>query len=242
MYNVLYYIQKEKTGDPVRRINIQEDDLMMYLKNKEAVLEALIEQIKEFEISLNEYQTDVYLYIDDDGNGTIDTFTNVGGNSWLNDDHFTIYRDREHHNTMMDELINGTSYRWLIEELEAAFSNLSGIEKEVFDALTEDLDEDELEDIESIDDLEAYEVEQYLMDHYSDEIEKYYRESFVPDSCMDYIGDTAYNALDDFLETHSFYVYNGRECIGRYENADSAKNAAKDLDDPKIDIEDDRAH
>ena len=80
------------------------------------------------------------------------------------------------------------------------------------------------------------------MDHYSDEIEKYYRESFVPDSCMDYIGDTAYNALDDFLETHSFYVYNGRECIGRYENADSAKNAAKDLDDPKIDIEDDRAH
>ena len=87
---------------------------MMYLKNKEAVLEALIEQIKEFEISLNEYQTDVYLYIDDDGNGTIDTFTNVGGNSWLNDDHFTIYRDREHHNTMMDELINGTSYRWLI--------------------------------------------------------------------------------------------------------------------------------
>lgn len=214
----------------------------MTLKNKEKVLAELIEQIKEFTISHNEYQTDVYLYIDEDGNGTIDTFTNVGANSWLNDDHFTIYCDREHHDSMMDELINGTSYRWLIEELEASFSDLSGIEKEVFDALTEDLDEDDLKDIESIDDLEVYEVEQYLMDHYSDEIETYYRESFVPDNCMEYIGETAYNVLDDFLETHTYFVFNNGKFTGKYSDIDEAKNAAKNLEYPEIKIEDENAY
>lgn len=30
-------------------------------------------------------------------NGTLDTFTNVGGNSWINDDHYVLYRDKEHY-------------------------------------------------------------------------------------------------------------------------------------------------
>ena len=32
----------------------------------------------------------------------MDTFINVGGNSWLNDDHYTIYTDREHYETDFD--------------------------------------------------------------------------------------------------------------------------------------------
>lgn len=36
------------------------------------------------------YQTDVYLYVDEDGTATVDDFYNVGGNSWLDDDHITI--------------------------------------------------------------------------------------------------------------------------------------------------------
>lgn len=74
----------------------------MEIKNKAAVLEELVELLKQFDISLNRYQTDVYLYIDDDGNGTLDTFVNVGGNSWLNDDHYTIYSDKEHYDTFID--------------------------------------------------------------------------------------------------------------------------------------------
>ncbi len=69
----------------------------MELKNYDELVEELIEMLKDFDKQMNKYQTDVYLYYDPETQtGELDTFVNVGGNSWLNDDHITIYRDKEH--------------------------------------------------------------------------------------------------------------------------------------------------
>lgn len=208
---------------------------MLRLKNHEEVYEALIEQLKEFEIDKNKYQTDVYLYVKD-GKGTIDTFTNVGGNSWLDDDHYTIYSDKEHFSTKMDDLCDGSSWNWLVDELETAY-DLSGIKEKAFKELTSDMDEDEKEDINSFDDLDFCEVESWLNNNYGDEIDKYYKDYFVPDCCMDGIGDCAYNTLDEFENEHSFVVLLDGKFHSDYSDYDEALEAAEELgDDAEVDV------
>ena len=65
------------------------------LLQKDEIEKKLYDFIKEnykefYEAS---YQVDVYVYINDEGTDVdFDTFTNVGGNSWLDDDHLTIYQ------------------------------------------------------------------------------------------------------------------------------------------------------
>ena len=205
---------------------------MLKLKNREAVLEALIEQIKEFQIDLNGYQTDVYLYVKD-GNGTIDTFTNVGGNSWLDDDHFTIYSDKEHNETRIDALIDGSSYKWMIDECNIP-------EQEVIDALTADLDEEEREDINSVDDLDRYELEAYLDNNYSDEIKECY-ENYAIDNMMEWIGSEAENALDEFENSYSYALFDGKKLINDFSDYDDAVKASEGLEDPSIDVMSDYA-
>lgn len=76
---------------------------MRTLKNREAIVAKLAEMLKKFDLELNRYNTDVYLYYDKEKQtAELDTFINVGGNSWVNDDHYTIYTDREHYETDFD--------------------------------------------------------------------------------------------------------------------------------------------
>lgn len=70
--------------------------------NYEQIIEQLATMLRQFDVDLNSYQTDVYMYVDDNGVASLDTFVNVGGNSWLDDDHITIYSDREHHDDIYD--------------------------------------------------------------------------------------------------------------------------------------------
>ena len=71
--------------------------------NFDELNDELIELLKQFDKELNGYDTDVYLYYDEDTNtATLDTFVNPGGNSWLNDDHYTIYTDKQHYDSYMD--------------------------------------------------------------------------------------------------------------------------------------------
>ena len=72
------------------------------IKNRSEVIEQLAELLKTFDRQLNSFQTDVYMYVDDAGVASLDTFVNVGGNSWLNDDHYTIYSDKQRYDTMLD--------------------------------------------------------------------------------------------------------------------------------------------
>lgn len=59
--------------------------------------------LRKFEIDLNPYQTDVYFYYDADTKiGRLETFINVGGHSWLNDDHVTIYSDSPNYDDVYD--------------------------------------------------------------------------------------------------------------------------------------------
>lgn len=68
------------------------------LKNYDEVVEEIAKTMMQLDKDAARFQTDIYLYIDGDGIGTVDTFVNVGGNSWLNDDHITVYQDKPHYN------------------------------------------------------------------------------------------------------------------------------------------------
>ncbi len=72
------------------------------LRNADELRDEFIEILKQFDKDLNEYQTDVYLYVDENNNGEWYLFVNVGGNSWLDDDHITVYSDKPHYNDIFD--------------------------------------------------------------------------------------------------------------------------------------------
>lgn len=77
------------------------------ITNREEIVERLAELLMQFDKEQNSYQTDVYMYIDEEtGAAALDTFVNVGGNSWLDDDHITIYTDNEHFDSMYDYYCN----------------------------------------------------------------------------------------------------------------------------------------
>lgn len=211
---------------------------MLRLKNHDEVYEALVEQLKEFAITKNKYQTDIYLYVKD-GNGTVYTFTNVGGNSWLNDDHTTIYSDKEHCETIMDDLVDGASYGWLIEELESIY-NLSGLKDKAYKDITAAIDSDILDEdeIACFDDLEAYDVECWLKKNYSEEIKKYYEEYFIEsDAYAEGFSEQANYALDEFENNNSFVVLNDGVLYSEYSDYDEAAEEVKELgSDGEIDI------
>lgn len=75
---------------------------MSTIKNREEITEALAHMLRMFDMELRNYQTDVYMYIDGSGVASLEEFVNVGGNSWLDDAHITIYSDREHYNTHVE--------------------------------------------------------------------------------------------------------------------------------------------
>lgn len=73
------------------------------IKNREEIIEQLVQMIKKLEIECNLYQTDIYAYYDKEtGIVTLDEYMNVGGNSWRNDDHFVVYIDKQHYETVLD--------------------------------------------------------------------------------------------------------------------------------------------
>ena len=74
----------------------------MKLNNYPEIVNEMVKMMIEFDRECNKYQTDVYLYVDENGNGTLEQFVNVGGNSWLNDDHITVWRDQEHCDDLVD--------------------------------------------------------------------------------------------------------------------------------------------
>lgn len=83
----------------------------MLIKNREEIIEQLTEMLIQFDKDCNTYQTDVYLYYDKENQtAKLDTFVNVGGNSWLDDDHYIIYRDSEHYETFWNWYQDSTEF------------------------------------------------------------------------------------------------------------------------------------
>lgn len=111
---------------------------MKELKNREEVVEQLTDMLIDFDKSLNQYQTDVYLYYEDETQtATLDTFVNVGGNSWLDDDHYTIYRDREHYDGWEDYFCNAGDFAWGLDMSSEDF------DREVCEYLKQDYEVEE---------------------------------------------------------------------------------------------------
>lgn len=80
---------------------------MKKLKNRAEIVAELAKMLREFDLALNPYDTDVYLYYDKaEKTAELDTFVNPSGRSWLDDDHDTIYTDYEHHTTYFDGFDN----------------------------------------------------------------------------------------------------------------------------------------
>jgi len=144
--------------------------------NRDAIVEQLTELLMTFDKECNQYQTDVYLYFDRDTNtATLDTFVNVGGNSWLNDDHYTIYRDREHHEDWSDHYCNNGDFAWGLD------MSVEDFNKEVFDFLN--LDDDERADY----DIERYDGYRYVTsrDDYCEKLIAVY-EDYIDEQRADY--------------------------------------------------------
>lgn len=149
---------------------------MKELKNREELVEQLTEILIQFAKDCNQYQTDIYLYFDDETQtATLDTFVNVGGNSWLDDDHYTIYHDREHYENWSDYYCNDGDFAWGLDMSNEDF------EKEVIEYL--DLDEDEKEDYQ-VQYIDAY---NYVLtrEDYTDKLIEVYKKS-IDENRADY--------------------------------------------------------
>lgn len=110
-----------------------------FIANRSELIDDVTEMLMQFERDLNEYRTDLYMYYDETGRIYFDTFTNVGGNSWLDDDHVCIYSDTPHFNSFF-EFYNDVSE--IAEALEIDETELT---KKVADF--EELDKEDINDI-----------------------------------------------------------------------------------------------
>lgn len=170
------------------------------ITNREEIVEKLAELLMQFDKDLNSYQTDVYMYIDEEtGAATLDTFVNVGGNSWLNDDHTTIYTDKEHFDSMYDYYCNNGDFA------EALDMEHTELQNEVAQHLA------------NIGGIGADEVENYEPDWY--EIREYIktREDYV-----EKLTECYYNSIEDM---RSEYINRAEDIIELAEEREAEEEA-----------------
>lgn len=72
------------------------------INNYDELVDTLAQKMMQADIDCNLYRTDVYLYLKEDGTWELYDFINVGGNSWLDDDHITVWIDDQHYNDYLD--------------------------------------------------------------------------------------------------------------------------------------------
>lgn len=164
------------------------------LKNREEVVEQLTEMLIDFAKSCNQYQTDVYLYYnEEDKTAELDTFVNVGGNSWLDDDHYTIYCDNEHHEDWSDYYCNNGDFAWALD------MSVEDFDKEVMAYLINigDVDEDEAGDY----NIEWYDEYRYVTsrDDYKDKLISVYEDSI--DECRAEYTEQAEQIISEWEES-----------------------------------------
>lgn len=126
--------------------------------------------LRKFEIDLNPYQTDVYFYYDPDTKiGRLETFINVGGHSWLNDDHVTIYSDEPHYMNVYDYFDSVLEFA---DALEISKNDLIKAVRKFKDfGINFPVDRRNIIDYIKSDDKLADKVMAYYIDYYVDEYE-----------------------------------------------------------------------
>lgn len=73
------------------------------MKNRAEVEARIAEMLKEHEGVRS--QEDIYLYVDEDGTGRVETFWNPGGSSYYRDDHVAVYAMKEDYDDEAEKLL-----------------------------------------------------------------------------------------------------------------------------------------
>ncbi len=158
------------------------------IRNEDEIISQLEEILKKNSIEMPPYQEDIYLYIDEKGIGSLETFTNVGGNSWLNDDHYTVYSMPQHYEAIIDTFQS-------IEEIADAVDIPVD---ELIEEVATYFDYDDIEDVDYND------VARYAEDVYEDEIYQAYID-IVESLDTDYHWD-ACQIWDEFINDSNIEV------------------------------------
>lgn len=162
--------------------------MKLNITNREQIIEQLAEMLMQFDKDCNSYDTDVYLYYDEENQtAELDTFVNVGGNSWLDDDHYTIYTDKQHYNGALDWYQTETEFA---EFLEIPLDKLT---QEVREYL--DMDEDDEPDYSDYREMIRHN------DAYMEKLETAYNEA-IDDMQSDYVqnAEEIMNNFDEWCE------------------------------------------
>lgn len=144
----------------------------MIIKNRQAVIEQLTEMLMKFDKSFNQYNTDVYLYYNEETKeATLDEFVYIGS-SWRDDDHVTIYTDECHYDDI---------YEYMMDYFEENVSD--ALDMDIVDiekAVSEWLDID-------IDDVDDYDIEKWVDKFHYEKIHEYYNDRFIDENRSDYV-------------------------------------------------------
>ena len=162
----------------IKLINEKNDRSLKFydLKNADALRDEFVDMLMNFDKKANPYNTDVYLYVNEDTNtGELYEFVNVGGNSWLDDDHYTIYTDKQHY-----------------EDVFEFFED----ESQIADALNMTLDDLKEEALVALDMQDDYWIDEI---GYS-EIRQYVKEN---EEYMDILSDAYDDAIDDMYSEYA---------------------------------------
>lgn len=155
------------------------------LKNHDAIVEELAEAIMNFDKErYTHYETDVYMYIEN-GSAKLCFFQNVGGNSWIPDEHFTIYTDK-----------------WVDGDL---FSQIDDSENFISDALEITTDEVRAETAKyfnaAIDEIDISDIEKWAEETHLNKLTDFYNEFYIDEYRTDYL-ERAENIICDFEESY----------------------------------------
>jgi len=164
------------------------------LKNANELFDEFVQYLMDFDSMHNRnFETDIYLYVDENLIGTLSLFENPGGNSWKNDDHYLLYTDKPHYEDWSD-------YFQTIEEVADALGMSSDtLIYEILDSMNENLDEDSMYDESDVDFSDVY---AYVSDNYDMEIENAV-DSYIRESRSDYV-DSADELIAKFDEDLSY--------------------------------------
>lgn len=128
----------------------------MEITNRDSVINELASILQRLDKELRKYQTDIYAYAKEDGTVELYEFVNIGGNSWLNDDHTTIYKDGPRYVGKIDFF---TTVEELADAVGLTVEKLTAEAKSFYD-----LDDD--------DRISTQDVYQYVAETYDDKIDE----------------------------------------------------------------------
>lgn len=165
--------------------------MLHIINNADQIRRDLIQILIDDAVDLPGYQRDVYMYVDADDNATLDIFVNVGGNSWLDDDHYCLTTLPEH----LDQITENF-------ETAADLADAIGMtEQELRQRTLDYFDRDD-----ELDDVDWYDMRKYAETEHADQLRVWMRE--YCDEIRSNFADMANYIIRTFNERQHDAAYN----------------------------------